>query len=248
MKTSPNFDPAAHIPGGYLPFDGAIEFYGRIQSILKPTYTVVNLGAGRGAWFFEDKCEARRQLQDIKRVALRVIGLDIDPAVLTNPTTTENHVIKDNRFPLPDACADVIIADYVLEHVEDVPAFQAEIDRVLRYGGYFIARTPHKFQYESIAARLIKNRHHTHFLAKAQPNRKVEDVFPTAYRLNTCRAVQKAFLAYKNSTYLYSNEPTYFFGRRLIFKLLSVLQRILPRIFISNIFVFVQKPASPSWQ
>jgi hypothetical protein len=74
-----SFDPAASMLNGYLPLDGTIEFYGRINSILKSTDTVLDWGAGRGGWYFEDKCETRRLLRDIKPKVQRFIGADVDP-------------------------------------------------------------------------------------------------------------------------------------------------------------------------
>jgi hypothetical protein len=73
-----SFDPTSSMLSGYLPLDETIEFYGRINSILKPTDIVLDWGAGRGPWHFEDKCEKRRLLRDIKPKVQRLIGADVD--------------------------------------------------------------------------------------------------------------------------------------------------------------------------
>lgn len=241
MVSSRKYTPEASMLGGYLPLDGTVEFYGRIRSALREEHVVVDLGAGRASWTSEDPCETRRNLRLIKPLVSKVIGVDIDPVVLTNTTTHENHVMENDRIPLPDGSADVIIADYVLEHIQDPMRFHAEVDRVLRPGGYFFARTPHKFQYEAIAARLIKNKYHTKVLAKAQPDRKPEDVFPTCFRLNTLKTVRQTFKGFHDFSYLYFSEPGYYFGNRLVFTFQSFLNKVLPRIFVANLFVFMQK-------
>src|SRR5215831_18958801 len=109
------FDPNARYLGGYHPLDGTLEFFGRLHSVLRPTDTVIDVGAGRGAWYFEDRCSARRAVRDIKPHVKAYIGVDIDPVVMTNPTTTEN-IVMDATMPLPALSADVVLADYVLEH------------------------------------------------------------------------------------------------------------------------------------
>jgi SAM-dependent methyltransferase len=238
-----NFDPAAARLGGYLELDGTVEFYGRVTSILRPEHTVLDIGAGRGAWFHDDTCAYRKSVRDIRSKVSRLIGADIDPAVLSNPATSENVLIIGGRLPLPDNCVDVIVGDYVLEHIEDPRAFCAEIDRLLRPNGYFCARTPHKYCYVSIAARLIRNSRHSRVLSAVQPDRKAEDVFPTAYRLNTLRSIRAHFAGFENFSYLYATAPQYFWGKRSIYRMFLLLHRILPTVLTANIFIFLRKRA-----
>src|SRR6476646_3406805 len=86
LPMSAYFNPEFRMAGEYLPLDGTIEFYGRVNAIVKPTDVVVDLGAGRGAWYFEDTCETRRRVRDVRARVGKVIGVDVDPVVLSNPT------------------------------------------------------------------------------------------------------------------------------------------------------------------
>jgi SAM-dependent methyltransferase len=245
-RSRSRFNPAARMAGGYLPLDGTVEFYGRVCALLKPTDVVLNLGAGRGAWYFEDESEYRRSLQDLKPRVKYVSGADIDPVVLTNPTSHENLLIRDGRIPLPDHSVDLVVADYVFEHIENPAAVCAEISRLLRPGGYLCARTPHKYHAICIAARLIRNRSHAHVLSVAQPHRTSADVFPTVYRLNTIRDIRRHFGAFDDHSYLYAAEPQYYFGRKYMYYALRCLRPVLPGVLAASIFVFLKKrqPAS----
>jgi len=240
-RSHSRFNPAARMAGGYLPLDGTVEFYGRVCALLKSTDVVLNLGAGRGAWYFEDESAYRRSLQDLRPRVKCVYAADIDPVVLTNPTSHENLLIRDGRIPLPDHSVDLVIADYAFEHIENPAAFCAEISRVLRPGGYLCARTPHRYHFTSVAARLIRNRSHAHVLSAAQPRRISADVFPTVYRLNTIRDIHRHFGEFEDHSYLYSAEPQYYFGRKYLHYALTCLRRVLPDVLVSNIFVFLQK-------
>ena len=210
---------------------------------MEPSFTVLDFGAGRAGWVEEDDVPVRASMRTIKGKVARFIAADIDPVVLQNQTTDENLLIEDGVVPLPTGSVDLIICDYVLEHVEDPARFVAEVDRLLRPGGYFCARTPHGLNYVSIAARAVRNSQHASILRKVQPTRKAEDVFPTAYKLNSKRAVRRAFKGFEDYSYLYVPEPSYYFGKKLVFDCLSVAHKLLPAPFVGNIFVFMRKAA-----
>jgi SAM-dependent methyltransferase len=237
------FDPAEDMFGGYSSIDGTIEFYGRINALLWPECVVLDLGAGRGAWSFADPCKERRRARSIKGKVAEYIGADVDPVVLANPVTDRNVMIIDGRIDMPDQSLDLIICDYVLEHILDVTAFVREVERVLRPGGYFCARTPHKYNYVSCVARVVRNGLHARWLRWVQPERKAEDVFPTAYRCNTLRAVRARFpqTKWQSGSYLYTSEPRYYFGRRLLFRVFSMIHKVFPTALTGNLFVFIRR-------
>ena len=235
------FKPGEDLLGQYHELDGTIEFYGRINSIINKNHKVLDLGAGRGAWFYEDQCDFRKNLRNLKNKASHVIGADIDEAVLSNPTNHENIIIKDGKIPLEDNTIDIIIADWVLEHVENPKEFYDEIDRILKEGGIFCARTPHKYKYVSLMASLIKNKHHSKILKIIQPSRKEIDTFPTVFKLNTIKSLKKYFKSYENYSYLYMSHPSYYGNNKLLFKIFSLIHNYLPKVFVSEIFVFFKK-------
>ncbi|HEY2710068.1 MAG TPA: class I SAM-dependent methyltransferase [Caulobacteraceae bacterium] len=227
--------------GGFSSQDGTVEFYGRVNALLSPEKCVVDLGAGRGAWHFEDFTAYHRHLRDIRSKVATYIGADVDPQVLENPTTSQNVLIEGGVVPLPAATVDLIIADFVLEHVADPQAFRTEVDRLLKPGGFFCARTPHALNYVSLGARLLSD--HLGWLQKLQPTRRKSDIFPTHYRLNTRRKVRSAFDGWADFSYLYAGEPMYFMGNETVFGVMSFLHRFAPAPAISTIFVFLQKPS-----
>jgi SAM-dependent methyltransferase len=236
------YDPKREVLGGFSPIDGTIEFYGRINALLRPEFRILDFGAGRGAWFSDmEMPEYRRRLRDFKGRVAEYIGADVDPVVLGNPTTDRNVLMTNNSVPIADSSIDIIISDFVLEHIVDVAAFRREIERILKPGGVFCARTPHKATYFSLIARAVKNASHPVWLRRVQPRRKHEDVFPTAYRCNTLRAVRETFPGWGNFTYLYTSDPAYFFGNKLIYKLMCLVHRIAPPSFTGCLFIFLQK-------
>lgn len=236
------YNPFAQLPGGFSPQDGTLDFYGRINALLRPDMIVLDLGAGRAAWFEDDPIAFRRDVRNLKGKVARVIAADVDPAVLENRAVDESVLIADGLIPVADASIDLIVCDYVFEHVEEPVAFAAEIGRILKPGGWLCARTPHRNNLVSVAARRVSNKRHAAVLRKVQPDRKEIDVFPTVYRLNTRAAIRRAFPGWRDTSFVFRSDPAYFFGRKAMFKLITATSHFLPSSLIGNIFVFLQKP------
>ena len=78
------FDPGKNLLGEYGPLDGTMEFYGRINAIIKNTDFVLDLGAGRGSWFFDDNCSYRRNIRNIKDKVKFLVGVDMDKAIFVS--------------------------------------------------------------------------------------------------------------------------------------------------------------------
>jgi arsenite methyltransferase len=103
---------------------------------LRAGETVVDLGSGAGL----DLLLSARRVGP----AGRVIGLDMTEEMveLARRNTAEAGNVevllgRIEQIPLPDACADVVISNCVLNLSADKPAVLREVARVLRPGGRF---------------------------------------------------------------------------------------------------------------
>ena len=135
------FKPHANLPGGYSPRDGTIDFYSRINGLVNADMVALDFGAGRAAWFEDDDIIYRRDIRTLKGRVKKFIATDVDPVVLENNSADECLIMVDNKVPLPNNSIDIIISDYVLEHIDDADAFSQEVERLLKPGGWFCART-----------------------------------------------------------------------------------------------------------
>jgi SAM-dependent methyltransferase len=151
-------------------FDSLVPFLATAHLLADEAKVVVEVGCGRGATVDPGR---GRPFQDLRGPGRRVIGIDVDPAV------------EQDRWPLTAGEADLAISDWTLEHVENPQAFVAELTRVLRPGGAFVARTVSRHSLLSLASRSVPNAKHAGVLSKVQPGREARDVFPTMYRMNT---------------------------------------------------------------
>lgn len=230
--------------GGFTAYDGTVAFYARIDALLTPASRVLDLGAGRGGWMNDETCSYRKKLRDFRGRVAEVQGCDVDEAVLSNPALERAFVIEPGKpISLADRSVDIIVADYVIEHIEDTIAFSREVERLLANGGWFCARTPSKYHYVSLISQMMPSHFAEASIAASQPNRKKEDVFPAFYKLNTLNDISKAFQEpiFRNCSYVFSFEPQYHFGNPIVYRGFKVLHTILPKFMTGNIFVFIQK-------
>lgn len=200
------------VAGGFSRRDGTIQFYTRVRSLLGPDSVVADLGAGRGEWN-EDPVTYRRDLRRLRGSVADVVGVDIDEAVLVNPSCDRAVLMPDGcTIPLPTGTIDVIVSDHTFEHVEDPPGLVASMLDVLRPGGWVCARTPNRWGYIGLAANIVPNRMHARALRRLQPDRKAVDIFPTRYRMNTKRDLRRVFSANNWDLVMYgfNPEPAYF--------------------------------------
>lgn len=229
--------------GGFSRVDGMMEFYTRIAALLRPSDRVLDYGAGRGAQIAEDAIPYRRWLKTLKGRCAHLDGCDVDAAVLGNPYLDAAAVIDPGRpLPYPDAAFDLIYSNWVFEHVDDPAAAATELLRVVKPGGHICAVTPNKWGYIAFASRLAGNRLHVPLLRRVQPGRKEFDVFPTRYRMNTRRALERLFgHAADVCAYGIAGEPAYHFGNKLVYRAFTWLHALTPAALQPVLLIFIRK-------
>ena len=228
--------------GGYNRANSRVRFYTRVRSLLHPRQQVLDLGAGAGTWFHRlPRWQAA--LCDLRGAGRVVHGCDVDHAVLTNPALNFRNVVKPGQ-PLPyvDETIDLIVAYAVLEHVADPEALAGEVRRVLKPGSWFCAWTPHKFGFVGLGAQLVPSRLHAKLLPRVSPHdqRAETDVFPTAYRMNTRRALQRLFPDWLDATHNLPGPPAYNLGSVAIARAIQGWEAVAP--VKAELHVFVRKP------
>jgi len=183
----------------------------RVLARINPGSSVLDLGAGAGIV----------TQMNFRDHAARVCGVDLDPRVTENPYLHEAKVGTGERIPYGDGEFDVVFADNVLEHLQDPRQVFAEIARVLKPGGWFLAKTPNRWHYMPIIARLTP--HWFHRAYNRRRGRAGEDTFPTVYRANSTgqlRAlaaatgfeIERLELVESRPEYLRMNAATYWAG------------------------------------
>src|SRR5256885_3725385 len=159
-------------------------FYGWVRQYTTAQTVMLNLGAGGPA--------PRHKIRVFKGEVARVMGADIDPEVLHNPELDEARIIPANgMLPFEDNIFDVVLSDWVVEHIANPFHFLGEVRRILKPEGSFFFRTPNKHHYVGLIARLTPHWFHE-LVANRARGMSTDDhePWPTYYRLNSRKAIQ----------------------------------------------------------
>ncbi|MEO5698537.1 MAG: class I SAM-dependent methyltransferase [Burkholderiaceae bacterium] len=181
--------------------------------------------------------------------ARRLIGVELVPFTDV-PPGIETYNADLSQLPLESESVDLIISRSVFEHLTDPESVYAEFARVLRPGGAIVFLTANMWDYGTTVARLVPNRFHA-AIVKEVEGRAEADTFPTAYRTNTRRAVDRfarnAGLAVERFDYL-GQYPNYLLFNGVLFFFGMCFERIVAKFSILKvlrgwILVVLRKPA-----
>lgn len=201
--------------------DGTTEFHRICRRYIKDNAVVLELGAG----------PKNRTSAFLKSVSAKLVGLDVDKGIIGNPYLDQAVLYNGGQFPFKDESFDVVVSDYVNEHLEDPVAVCREIRRVLLKDGIYIFRTPNIYHYVSIVGKLTP---HVVSLKLANWLRDLPDETPEPYlkyyRLNSkkcCTDILKSTGFQALELMLVEKEPSYGMRSRLLFLPFMVYERIV---------------------
>jgi SAM-dependent methyltransferase len=122
----------------------------------------------------------------------------------------------------------------VFEHLTDPESVYREFARVLKPGGRIVFLTPNRWDYGTLIARAVPNRFHAR-IVKAVEGREEEDTFPTAYRTNTRRDVERlagsSGFRIEDFRYL-SQYPNYLMFNGFLFALGTAFEKVVSRVHV----------------
>lgn len=155
-------------------------FLQKLDAVLTPSSVLVDVGCGRTNYG-----------EVVYRKAGKRIGVDVDPYAKENTLMDEVHIMEsDAHIPLPDACADVVTAQWVVEHVRDPDVFFSEIKRILLPGGAFVFMTTNirspMMAITSLVPTGLKSWFRARFLGYAR-----DETFPTVYAMNSRSRIEE---------------------------------------------------------
>ncbi|MGH6975768.1 MAG: class I SAM-dependent methyltransferase, partial [Stellaceae bacterium] len=193
----------------------------RIEDLLAPDATVLDAGCGRRAPTLTHFRGRARRLIGVDQVAFAGAPNDLE---LRQRDLADTGVAADS--------VNLMYSQAVLEHVTNPDAVFAEIARLLTPGGRYIGLTANKWDYASLAARIVPNRFHP-WIVRRTEGRAEEDVFPTVYRVNTWRDVARFATRHglELAEFRYLGQyPSYFMFNGALFLIATAYHKLLESV------------------
>ncbi len=161
--------------------NGTVEFFNLVASQLRPEHCLLDLGCGSGTG-----------LTDFRGHSAFVVGCDHSNDLRNNQFISAGVRGDAYKLPFSDQAFDVVVMDFVIEHLEFPYQCAVEIARVLKPGGFLFFRTPNFYHYVSITAFLTPQWVHRIVVRRLAEYEHVNP-FETFYRANTRSAVEQVF-------------------------------------------------------
>ncbi len=229
--------------------DTDLAFFSLIRSLyLRQNITkVLDYGAGRNYYIQDFNPSTHsflmKDLRNLQYGGAEVTAVDVSAAVLTHPTSDHQyHIVPDAPLQFENDTFDLIVSDFVFEHLQVPELLASELQRILKPGGWIMARTPNRYGYVALIASLVPNALHTAVLKYVQPDRKDLDVFPTYYRVNTLSKAKKYFNQCDVKSMSEHWEPQYFFGRKWLYLVNKFIHALLPSsLGMTSIFMMCKR-------
>jgi SAM-dependent methyltransferase len=138
-------------------------------------------------------CGDNALLERHRTPEVEVWGTDFAAHPQLKHTDWFRPLYRNGSLPFADQTFDVVTSFMVMEHVDDPTRFLAEITRVLKPGGAYVGQSIHAWHYITWIRRAFDVVPHSWVqrLVKRLYGREEHDTFPTCYRLNSRRTLQR---------------------------------------------------------
>jgi SAM-dependent methyltransferase len=162
--------------------DGSSQFSALVRECLRPEFRILDLGAGSG------KCGPINFQGEVRTV----VGIDPDPYIKGNSRVDHGVMGSAQELPFSDDAFDLVLSDWVVEHLADPQAVAREVYRVVKPGGYFVFRTGNVRHYSYAIATATPHWFHTLVANRVRGlSGHNGDPHPTYFRMNTQSAVRE---------------------------------------------------------
>ena len=174
-------------------------------------------------------CGHKSYMKTVYDKTPHTFGIDPDKEALNKNNLINNKIVGFvSNLPFEDDYFDLVVSEWVLEHLKNPEKAFQEIYRVLKPDGKVVFLTPNALNYNVWIIRTIPNRFHSFFTKKLY-GRKEEDTYPVYYKINSVMKITKILgsIGFKKCELILNGDPTYISFNRPLFAFAILLEKLL---------------------
>jgi ubiquinone/menaquinone biosynthesis C-methylase UbiE len=206
------------------------QYHDSVATVTDSTTHLLDIGCGRMSL-----------AEEAVKVANYTVGIDLmHTDLLENRTLHAKAMANAATLPFPDASFDVLISQWVVEHFDSPTIAFREMNRVLRPGGHLVFLTTNANNYIPLFSRLVPDSAQK-FLIHRILRRPTHESFPTFFRANTRRAIQRIAqdTDYIIDTIDYIGNPFYMAFNVPLFRLALLFEKITDRKSLNSLKLYL---------
>lgn len=220
-----------------------------LEEAVRPGTRWLDLGCGHQLLpdWMSDGLSSQVALVNRCAAAVGVDAVDLRPHVVG----LEKVAADVEQLPFADETFSLVTANMVVEHVKDPARLLREVCRVLLPGGLFLFHTPNARYFEVAVVRHIPASVTKH-IASFLDGRGGDDIFPTHYRLNKAKDIERVAtesgLATRFVRHVECTAQGVMLGPLVLLELLVIRMLRLPIFegYRSDLIVMLERPGGRS--
>jgi 2-polyprenyl-3-methyl-5-hydroxy-6-metoxy-1,4-benzoquinol methylase len=159
-----------------------------VDQLVNSETTWIDIGGGSAV--FPGNAKLSKTLADRCH---KLVGVDPSANIHSNPFVHQRVQAMIEDFETPEQF-DLATFRMVAEHIQQPEKVIATLRRLIKPGGKVVIYTPSRWSASAVVASMTPHQIHT-AAARLLWKAKEEDVFPTAYKMNTRRQLREVFEA-----------------------------------------------------
>lgn len=205
-----------------------MKYLWQFENILKDNMKILDAGCGSGADSIFTRSRLLKYYDNIT-----IFGVDISVNISKNDLIGYKIRGVLERLPIKNEVFDLIVCEWVLEHLQGTENVFRELRRVLRQNGYLVIITPNICNpVFYIGGKILPGRL-TKILIKKLYNRSEEDIHKTFYKANTVKEINKfSEYGFKIEKLILAESPWYFQFNTLCFIISVLIERVFSALHI----------------